>query len=569
MHRRTRERLPGEPLGHDDVRLLRAAASRFGEAERERKAALFASAARRDIADAGVLVAWHDCLLYLLAYPESAALHRSAQAELRRVAGIARRMTTTGPARERRRLEGSGIAWSMSTFAFGWDVARWLAARFPRRCDVDSFGDDGTQLSEVLGAALPRLEFALLAEGEDANTLLDDARGRLSRIEWLVAQLGRLPCSDAVRALLFDSLKAYLVLRPGASPLSRTYVRGLPAPVFLHRAGLTRDIDLPLLLGQRLPPARPLNARLRLRAIDAACAMLASLGRETDAIALTYPGGVEWHDLGRGIAVALYAMRPDRRDALDSHVGMMLFKNRLPVGYGGGWPFAGTCRIGINIFEPYRGGESALLFGQVLRVYCQRFGITRFIVEPTQFGGTNTEGLRSGAFWFYHRLGFRPVDALAAQRAQQEHARMLTDSGYRTPIPKLRRFAGSDLELRIGGDDDLSSEPAHLSAAVTAWINARFDGDRRAAEAAAVRAVAIALDIADIGTWSQAEQRALIALAPLLVQIPGLADWSVADRQRLIALIRAKGGDEFRFHRRLNRHRALRLALSSLSAQSA
>ena len=34
----------------------------------------------------------------------------------------------------------------------------------------------------------------------------------------------------------------------------------------------------------------------------------------------------------------------------------------------------------------------------------------RFVVEPSQFGGTNKEGLLSGAFWFYYRLGFRPID---------------------------------------------------------------------------------------------------------------------------------------------------------------
>jgi hypothetical protein len=552
-------------LRHDDVRRLRAAASRFGGAECARKSALLAQGARRAIVDADVLVAWHDCLLYLIAYPESAALLRAARAELRRVAALARQLTATGPARERRRLEGSGLAWTTLTFAFGWDVARWLAARFPRHSDVDSFGDGGAPLPEVLGAALPPLEFGLLASAGSGIALLDEMRRRGSRLACLVAQFERLPCPDAVRALLFDSLETYLVLHPRASALSRTFVRGLPAPVFFHRDGLVRSIDLPALLGQRLPPARVLGVDARRQAIDAACAMLAALGRETDAIALAYPGGVEWHDVGRGIAVALYTMRPDRRDALDSHVGMMLFKNGLPVGYGGGWPFAGTCRVGINIFEPYRGGESALLFGQVLRVYCQRFGIRRFVVEPSQFGGANTEGLRSGAFWFYYRLGFRPVDARAAARARDEHTQMQADPAYRTPLRALRRITDSDLELALGLANDPSCEPAQLSAAVTAWIDGRFGGDRSAAEIASTRAVVRALAIADLDAWPPAERRALATLAPLLAQISELARWPVADRRRLVAIIRAKGGDEFRFHRRLLRHGRLRRALSSLS----
>jgi hypothetical protein len=553
-------------LGHDDVLALRQAAARFGEENGgARKAAAIARAATCDIVDAGVLVAWHDCLLYQIAYPEAAAQLRAARIELRRVAALARRITLRS-AQERRRLTGSGIAWTESTFAFGWDVARWLVARFPRHCELDSFGDDGVPLPEVLAASLPPLEFALLGGEDDASEWLDTVRGRASRLAWLVAQFERLPCTDSVRAPLFDALRVYVALRPGASRLSRTFVRGLPAPVHVHRDGLARAIDLRSLVERPLPPARPLTGATRARAIDAACAMLASLGRETDAIALTYPAGVEWHDLGRGLAVALYAMRPDRRDPLDSHVGMMVFKNGVAIAYGGGWPLAGTCRIGINVFEPYRGGESALVFAQVLRVYRQRFRVERFLVEPTQFGGTNVDGLRSGAFWFYLRLGFRPVDPGAAARACDELARMREDPRYRTPIARLRRMTESDLELVLGGSGP-SPDSAALSRAVTNWIDSRHAGDRTAAEAAAVRLVVAALGAGDPGSWRESERRALVALAPLLAQIADLRRWPAAERRRLCALVRAKGGDEFRFQRLLATHRRLRGALAAIAAQ--
>ena len=65
------------------------------------------------------------------------------------------------------------------------------------------------------------------------------------------------------------------------------------------------------------------------------------------------------------------------------------------------------------------------------------------------------------------------------------------------------------------------------------------------------------------------ERRALVALAPLLAQIPDLGRWPAADRSGLIAIIRAKGGDEYRFHRLLLRHRPLCRALTSLSMQHA
>jgi hypothetical protein len=105
------------------------------------------------------------------------------------------------------------------------------------------------------------------------------------------------------------------------------------------------------------------------------------------------------------VAIALYTMAPGRRLPLDSHVGFMLFKNSLPVAYGGAWPFLGTAKIGVNIFAPYRGGESAHLFCKVLRVYSQRFGIGHFIAEPSQFGGATR---RLSPRLVYYRLGFRP-----------------------------------------------------------------------------------------------------------------------------------------------------------------
>jgi hypothetical protein len=297
--------------------------------------------------------------------------------------------------------------------------------------------------------------------------------------------------------------------------------------------------------------------------VDVGRAVLAALGRETDAIALAYGNGVRYYDLARGIAVALYTMRPGRRSPLDSHVGMMLFKNGVPVGYGGGWPFLGTCRIGVNVFAPFRGGESARLFGEVLRVYRQCFGIGRFVAEPSQFGGTNREGLRSGAFWFYYRLGFRPVDQEAARRASDEWPRLTADPSYRTPEARLRRFTYGDIELRLDPTPDV--ETSHLSDLVTQWIGARFGGDREAAQHAAAKRVARALGVADHSCWPEGEQHAFAALSLLVTQISGLADWPAPDRRRLVLLMRAKGGNEFRFHDRLRRHRRFAAALETLA----
>src|SRR5512137_3163228 len=137
-------------LGLDGVMELRSLALRFGGAHGADKLSALDAAASCAIADPAVLIAYHDCLLCLLAYPESRALRERTRAELKRVAGIARRIMASGPARARAKLANSGIAWTDVTISFGWDIARWLVERFPARAELDSFGENGAAPQAIL-----------------------------------------------------------------------------------------------------------------------------------------------------------------------------------------------------------------------------------------------------------------------------------------------------------------------------------------------------------------------------------------------------------------------------------
>jgi hypothetical protein len=557
----------------DLVVALRACANKYGSEPAARKASLLRDCAACAVIDAPTLLAYHDCLLFLLAYPESARLHAAARRELVRVAAAARSMINAGPARARRQLTNSGIAWAPMTIAFGYDIARWLVASHPNNGAIDSFDEAGVSLPGILRHAFPSMEFELLAADDTdsgAFLALASAGYRGTTLAWLVGQFANLPCAEGLREQLFDSLKAFITINPAATSLSRTFVRGLAARTFFHRGDLKRVVDPLALLAQPLEPATALTRAQRMQLLDAGRAMLASLGRETDAISAATPEGIEYHALGRGVAIALYTMAPGRRLPLDSHVGFMLFKNSIPVGYGGGWPFLGSAKIGVNIFAPFRGGESAYLFCQVLRVYSQRFGVTHFVAEPSQFGGGNREGIESGAFWFYYRLGFRPVTPALAALAADEFDRMRRKPGYRPPFMVLRRFTRSDIELHLRPNLAAipACDPADLSLAVSAWIARRHLGDRAQATTFAVHAVTRALRARGVGQWPGAEQRAFESLCLLLVQIPDLAHWSARDKARVIAVVRAKGGDEFRYFDLLRKTTRLHAALRQISART-
>ena len=184
------------------VETLRAVALRFGPEHATAKSRALADIATRAVTDAAVLLAYHDCLLCLIAYPETRALRDAARRELRRVAAAARELFASGPARDRAKLANSGIAFTDVTINFGWDIARWLVERFPRRADIDSFGEDGLPPQEIVGEALPPMEFDLCARDWRRSNSLRKPKdaGERTSLAWLVGALGRLQCTDALRA---------------------------------------------------------------------------------------------------------------------------------------------------------------------------------------------------------------------------------------------------------------------------------------------------------------------------------------------------------------------------------
>jgi hypothetical protein len=204
----------------------------------------------------------------------------------------------------------------------------------------------------------------------------------------------------------------------------------------------------------------------------------------------------------------------------------------------------------------------------VLRAYAQLFAVERFLVEPYQFGAGNREGLESGAFWFYFRLGFRPVDSRLCAVADDEFEQMRRDPEHRTPLSVLRRFTRSDLERPVLPGARAACDPAALSRATTAWIGARFRGRRDRAEAVALSEVVAALGLKDARGWNDDERHALRAMAPVLAQISDLHAWPARDKRRLAALVRAKGGDEYRYFALMAGFAQLRRGLNALAEDS-
>ena len=78
--------------------------------------------------------------------------------------------------------------------------------------------------------------------------------------------------------------------------------------------------------------------------------------------------------------------------------------------------------IGFNTFYAYRDGETAWIYAPSASCLTRQLGVKCISVYPYQIGQDNEEALASGAFWFYRKLGFRPVKPQLERLAKREEA---------------------------------------------------------------------------------------------------------------------------------------------------
>jgi hypothetical protein len=278
-----------------------------------------------------------------------------------------------------------------------------------------------------------------------------------------------------------ESLKLYVTIEPKDEKFSRSFGKIERKEMYYHGNGILKKFDEAALINKKLPPSKKLSQTQKQEIINCSRVALCLLNRETDPITYCNEDGLLYYELEHGLSIALFSMLPGRRLPLESYIGFMMFKNGYPMAYGGGWLFGKRSLLGINIFEAFRGGESAFVLAQLLRTYKNAFGAEYFEVEPYQFGKNNPEGLQSGAFWFYYRFGFRPVDEKLNRLATEEFQRIQSEKGYRSPTSVLKEFTRSNVAVNFKGNEK-PVNPSDISKYISNRIVKEFNGDRASAE---------------------------------------------------------------------------------------
>ena len=547
---------------------LAAAVARYSPDDQKQKGSLLESLERCAIRHPGTLLRFHEALCFLQAYPDDA---RVLELVDRALEGFGSRVARLGPAA--RRLHDSGIVGAALDYPFGYPMARWLAARYPQDVEIAwSRFEDEDRLDETLSLLATAAEGDAFSEGGMGwRRWLRVAKGgrRLSDLAVVLELFERTGLPEETRDWLFESVALPILWRPRGPGASRTLARLPCRRVFFHHGGLDRSAG-DLVAALRRPPPLVRAPRDRAEAmIEAARVAMATRQRELHAFSHPNPDDVLVVDAGRGLTLVFIGIEADFRLPLEGYYGFLALKNGVPVSYGGGWALFGALDFAVNIFASFRQGESAYLATQLLRAYRRIFNMRTIVVDRYQLGHESTEALRSGSFYFYHRLGFRPRDPGVIRVLAEERAKIAADASYRSPIPVLKRLAADEVFLTLPGGlaaPEKRLRATDVSALVARRIAREFGGDRRLATRVSTERVGRILGAARRSGWPGPEQRSFARMSLVAALIPDLATWRLAERRELVAVMRAKGGaSEMGYARRLDAHARLRHSLEALA----
>ena len=457
------------------VKKLSAIANSFDETNNLLKKELLKSLSKLHLPKFKNLITYAEVLMFLRSHPANETLLTLTDNELKRISVFLKRNKEGF----KKNYDGSGLPYSHIHTRFSHDLIHWLIEQKTYQLVLDSFADGDIDLSDILKLTLPAIERERTSSGFNKDELLQALHLKPNQtLQFIHQQLGMFNQQPLLKDYLFDGLEIYSKVSSNDLHFSRLYNRLQLQNVFFHEE-LIKKFDSLALLNSSLPAAKTLNDLENKALVSVIKNSLILTSRETDPCTYMEEKTLRLFELERGISVAIYGMNPERQLPLESYVGYTLFKNGYPAAYGGCWVFGQRSLFGINIFEPFRGGESGFMKCQILRVYRQVFGINYFEVEPYQFGKDNPDGIASGAFWFYHRYGFRPADKDILKLSEKEHLKIKTIKGYRSSVRTLKQLAESHIGLTLGKYHQLTV--SQISEKVSAIIQKQYSGNRQVA----------------------------------------------------------------------------------------
>ena len=216
---------------------LDEAKRRFGPGSGKPSLQLLRRLSTQKFNDAGLLIRYHEILLFIMAYPQNASVRGLAESELNRFGKRVDALRDAGV--DLSPLETpdvSGIAGTVVSDTFTYPIVRWLVREQPRRVKLDwEWFEDENRLAETWPRFMPLLEEDAYVEANVPYVdWLRNAKGREKDLVWLVNRFESLTLSQRERAEIFNSQKLYVQWDPEFRA-TRTGMRLPVKTVFYHR----------------------------------------------------------------------------------------------------------------------------------------------------------------------------------------------------------------------------------------------------------------------------------------------------------------------------------------------
>jgi hypothetical protein len=538
----------------------------FGAAAAERKLELLEQLADRNLPRADDVHDLHEVLCFLRAFPPNAAVLATVS---RLLGGFEGRKDLQ---RFAKALDDSGIAGTRTHFRFYWLTAIWLAKQgWARQLTVEwKEFENKDALTGLLHLLLPFSETLGLDSCDfgPQEWIEKLKHPDETDAEFLIARFEALPVTTPVREKLYEDLDIPMRLASGPTTPARGRSQWPRAKlVFQEHPPEKQRPDMRAAIRAARFTVRRLEPREARRLLDLANGCM--VPRHRDLLIFLYGDSKDARlvDFGDGLQFLCVGAVPERRLMLEAVYGFLTLMNGYPIGYVLCSAFFNSAEVAYNVFETFRGRGAAQTYARILAMVQRLFGADTFAIDPYQLGHENDEGLASGAWWFYYKLGFRPHAPHVKRLVREELAAMKADPKHRTTRARLNQLASEYAFLHLGAPrTDVLGRLAlgEIGLKISQRLAERCGGDRERGLRELSREVAARLG--QRAALRGGERLAWERWAPLVDALPGVDRWSPAEKRALAGVIRAKGGrSEAEFVARFDRHAKLRKALLRLA----
>ncbi len=553
----------------NDLTLLLSSIRHWGEGVAEEKLELLQRLEHATLPSADEVFELHEAACFLRAYPDSKAV---LEAACRILEGFSERSDLS---KHRDDLRTTGIHGTDTHFAYYWFTTCLLMESWSDRMTIDwKLFENAGKLEELMPLLLAEHETLALEETElTLRELVHTLKGKSETdAAFVVSAFRKLRADPMLREKLFDDLVVPLVLASGPDTPSRT----LAAFPVRRLAFQTTPPHATKRVKKSAFREAPKSVRQMSRGDGETLVWLAResmMTRERDLFAFVHadPEGVLLVDYGAGLQFACIGIVPKRRGLLYAMYVILALKNGVPVGYVQASTLFESAEVNFNVFDTFRAAEASRIFIASLAMMHHVFAAKTFSINTQQLGEDNPEALHTGAWWFYHKHGFRPDGAELRALAKSELARRRRDPSHRSTIGTLRELSAEPLFLDLDrrrpdaiGRLDIS----RIGSNISRRISQRFDCAHTLIARRCQKEVGTLLGVRDTSSWPREERYAWNRWAPLAIALAGIEAWTPSERRALVRVVRAKGRRrEADFVRLFDEHNPLRRAVQRLARE--